>query len=126
MHSAPNSGEVERANWSEYLTDFSRRNEGRPTRLEVIDAELGSEELEKHLPLIGISFEPKGSAAGSVVILLGDETAEGPRQMEHIVLDTTRIVPIGTHGVEDGVGIESRNGNRTLLTFEALPELPRE
>ena len=45
--------------------------------------------------------------------------------MEHMVLNTTRIVPLtGIHGVEDGIGFESEDGTRTLLIFEELPELP--
>lgn len=119
------SGEVERGNWNEYLDDFSSRNEGRPTRLELIDPELGSQELEIHLPLVGISFEPEGSEAGSVEIILGGKSADDPRHMEHIVEDAKRFVPIpGTHGVEAGIAVESGDGSRTLLTFEDLPELP--
>ena len=121
------SGEVERGKWNEYLIDFSSRNEGRPTRLEVIDPELGSQELEIHFPLIGISFEPEGSEAGSVEIILGGDSADDSRHMEHIVEDAKRIVPIpGTRDVEDGIAIESGDGSRTLLTFEELRELARE
>lgn len=122
------SGEIERGRWIEFLNDFSRRNENRPTRLEVIAQETGAQELEKFLPLVGVSFEPEGSAAGSVEIILGGESANDPRHMEHMVLNATRIVPIAaTHaGFEDGIGIESEEGTRTLLTFEELRELPRQ
>jgi len=122
------SGEIERRGWSEFLNDFTRRNANRPTRLEVIGLETGSQELEKFLPLIGVSFEPEGSAAGSVEIILGGGSAKDPRRMEHIVLNAQRIVPIiGPHvGFEDGIGIESEGGTRTLLTFEELRELPRQ
>lgn len=120
------SGEVDRGTWKEYLTDFSKRNEGKPARLEVIDPELGSQELARQLPLIGVTFEPEGSEAGSVGIIFGGDSAEDPRHLEHVAEDASRIVPIGTHNVEDGIVIESGNGTRTILTFEELRELPPE
>jgi len=119
------SGEIDRDRWNEFLSDFSKRNENRPTRLEVISLETGSQELEKFLPLIGVTFEPEGSAAGSVEIILGGRSAEDPRHMEHVVLNTKRIVPIiGNQGIEDGFGAEAENGTLTLLTFEELRKLP--
>src|SRR5689334_3761546 len=96
-------GEIGRDRWNEFLSDFSRRNENRPTRLEVIGPETGAQELEKFLPLVGINFEPEGSAAGSIEIILGGPSAEDPRHMQHVVLNTKRIVPIsGRHSIEEG------------------------
>ena len=119
------SGEIDRGRWNEFLSDFSKRNENRPTRLEVIGLETGTQELEKFLPLIGITFEAEGSAAGSVEIILGGRSAEDARHMEHVVRNTKRIVPIiGNQGVEDGVGAEAEDGTLTLLTFEELRQLP--
>jgi hypothetical protein len=117
-------GEIERERWNEFLSDFAKRNENRPTRLEVIDQETGAQELEKFLPLVGISFEPEGSAAGSVEIILGGVSKNDPRHMQHIVFKAKRITPIvGTKGFEDGIGIEGEDGTRTLLTLEELREL---
>src|SRR3954454_9488170 len=95
------SGEIDRGKWNEFLNDFTRRNENRPTRLEVIGPETGTQELEKNLPLIGINFEPDGSASGSIEIILGGQSADDPRHMEHIVLNTKRIMLItGRHSLE--------------------------
>jgi Family of unknown function (DUF5335) len=117
-------GEIERDQWKTFLDEFSRRNQLRPTRLEIIGQEIGDQEEEKHLPLVGISFEPKGSAAGSVEIITGGETSAEPRHESHIVFNVERIVPIiGTSGLEDGLGIEDKDGVKTLLLFETLPEL---
>jgi hypothetical protein len=111
--------------WNEFLSGFTKRNEKKPTRLEAVGFELGAQVLEKGLPLVGVSFEPKGSEAGSVEIVLGGESPDGQELMEHLVLNTTRITPLtGHHGVEDGLGFESLDGTRTLLIFEELPELP--
>lgn len=120
-------GEIERDRWNDCLNDFSKRNYNRPTRLEVVGQEIGDQELVEFFPLVGVSFEPKGSAAGSVVIILGNGSLDALRQMEHTVSDVKRIVPIiGIRGFEDGLGFESEDGTKTLLLFEELPELPAE
>lgn len=115
---------IEREQWKTYLDDFSKRNQSRATRLEVVDGEAGVYEEEESLPLVGVSFEAKGSDAGSIVITLGGETAQDLRHVEHTVEGVERIAPIaGASGMEDGLGFEDLDGNKTLLTFEQLPEL---
>jgi hypothetical protein len=117
--------EIPRDQWKTFLDEFSKRNQLRPTRLEVIGQEIGAQEEEELLPFVGISFERKGSAAGSVEIMLGGETATEPRQLTHTIFDAQRIVPItGIVALEDGLGIEDKDGVKTLLRFEELPEIP--
>ena len=118
-------GEIERNQWKTFLDEFSKRNQSRPTRLEVIGENIGAQEEEELLPLSGVSFESKGAAAGSVEIILGGETAADPRHLTHTVLNVRRIVPItGLESVEDGLGIEDAEGTKTLLLFKVLPEIP--
>lgn len=120
-------GEIDRENWKDFLNEFSKRNELRPTRLEVLNDDIGAEEEGVHLPLVGISFESKGSATGSVEILLGGETSKDDRHLDHLVPNVRQIVPIvGIKGIEDGLSIEDDEGGRTLVLFEELPELPAE
>ncbi|HKR61269.1 MAG TPA: DUF5335 family protein, partial [Pyrinomonadaceae bacterium] len=115
---------IARDQWKVFLDEFSKRNELRPTRLEVI-GELGAQEEERFLPLLGVSFETKGDAAGSVEVILGGETAEEPRHLTHTISNVERIAPLlGTTAVEDGLGFEDKEGGKTLLRFEILPELP--
>jgi hypothetical protein len=117
-------GEIERNQWKTFLDEFSKRNQLRPTRLEVIGEEIGAQEEERHLPFVGISFEAKGAASGSVEIILGGESAADPRHVTHTILNVERIVPIvGIKGLEDGLGIEDTGGVKTLLSFETLLEL---
>jgi hypothetical protein len=125
MQATQIKGEIDRSNWKEFLDDFSKRNELRPARVEVLGMDIGAQEEGVHLPLVGISFEPKGAAKGSVEIFLGGETAKDERHLEHLVLNVTHIVPIaGIEQVEDGLAIEDNEGRRTLVLFETLPELP--
>jgi hypothetical protein len=115
---------IARDQWKVFLDEFSKRNQLRPTRLEVI-GELGAQEEEQFLPLLGVSFESKGDAAGSVEVTLGGETAEDPRHLNHTISNVERIAPLlGTTAVEEGLGFEDKDGGKTLLRFEILPELP--
>ena len=118
-------GEIERNQWKTCLDEFSKRNQSRSTRLEVIGIDIGAQEEEKYLPFIGISFESKGSAAGSVEIHLGDETSADSRLVNRFIPNVEHIYPItGLNSVEDGLGIEDKDQIRTLLLFEKLREIP--
>jgi hypothetical protein len=118
-------GEIERNQWKTFLEEFSLRNQMRPTRLEIIGEEIGAQEEEKHLPFIGISFEAKGAASGSVEVILGGESTADPRHVTHTIPHAQRIMPlVGVEGLEDGLGIEDQDGVKTLLRFETLPEIP--
>ena len=117
------AGFIEQDRWREFLDDFSKRNQLRATRLEVIDSEAGVQEEEEFLPLVGVDFEPKGSEAGSVVVILGGESGRHvERRIEHV----QRIAPLVSEnsGLEAGLGFEDADGGRTLLLLEQLPELP--
>jgi len=117
------SGFIERSEWKNFLGEFSRRNQLRPTHLEVI-GDIGAQEEAVFLPFVGADFESKGSMKGSVEIALGGETAADERQLTHLITNVERIAPIvGVNGLEDGLGIEDRDGVKTLLRFETLPEI---
>jgi hypothetical protein len=117
------SGFIERSQWKSFLDEFSKRNRLRATSLESI-GEFGAQEEEKFLPLVGINFETKGDAAGSIEIILGGETAAEERHLTHTITDVERIAPlIGTTGFEDGIGFEDKSGGKTLVRFQALPEI---
>ena len=117
-------GFIEQDQWKSFLDDFSKRNQLRATRLEVV-GEFGDQEEEEYLPLVGVSFETKGTAAGSVEVILGGESPADERRVDHIINNVLRIAPlIGVTGFEDGLGFEDQEGGKTLLLFERLPELP--
>ncbi len=117
-------GFIEQDQWKTFLDEFSKRNQLRATRLEVI-GEIGAQEEEEYLPLIGVSLERKGTAAGSVEVILGGESPADDRHVEHMISNVQKIAPlIGVSGFEDGLGFEDEEGGKTLLLFEKLPELP--
>jgi hypothetical protein len=117
---------VRRDKWKEFLNEFTKRNQFRTTRLEVV-GEIGDQDTAQHLPLVGVSFEAKGSASGSVEIILGGETAKEARHVEHLIERVERIAPlIGPHGFEEGLGFEDAEGAKTILLFEKLPQIPEK
>src|SRR5689334_1902153 len=117
------AGFIEQDRWQSFLDDFSKRNQLRATRLEVVDSEAGAGEEEEFLPLIGVSFEKKGSDAGSIVVILGDKN---DRHVEHRIENVQRIAPLVGEdtGLEAGLGFEDADGSRTLLLLEQFAELP--
>jgi hypothetical protein len=118
------AGFIDEKQWKSFLDEFTKRNQFRTTRLELI-GDIGAQEEEEYLPLVGVSLESKGSDAGSVIVILGGETAADQRHFEHLIADVERIAPLASEtGVEGGLGFEDRNGNKTLLIFEHLPEIP--
>lgn len=115
------TGFIDRSQWEAFLNEFSKRNQLRPTRLEVV-GDIGAQEQEAFLPFLGVSVDTKDD--GSIEIALGGETAADERQLTRHISNVERIAPlVGTTGVEDGLGIEDRDGVKTLLTFAALREI---
>ncbi|HEY0761331.1 MAG TPA: DUF5335 family protein [Pyrinomonadaceae bacterium] len=115
---------IKKEQWTDFLNDFTKRNQFRATRLEIAGEEDGAEEEAEFLPLVGISVDSKGTDAGSIVVALGGETSHEERHLQHQITQVERITPItGQHGVEDGLAFEDGTGNKTLLMFDDLPEL---
>lgn len=115
---------IKKEQWTDFLNDFTRRNQFRATRLEIAGEEDGVEEEAEFLPLVGISVDSKGTDAGSIFVALGGETAKEERHLQHQIMQVERITPItGQHGIEDGLAFEDGTGKKTLLRFDDLPEL---
>ena len=121
------NGRIERNQWTTYLNDFSKRNEGRPARIEVVGEEIGAHEAGRHLPLIGVSYEAKGSEAGDVVVTFAGLTPADARHLSRRIDSVTRIAARPGEGESDedaALEIESGDGTKTILVFEQLPALP--
>jgi hypothetical protein len=120
------AGFIEQDRWQNFLDDFSKRNQFRATRVQVIGDDVGAQQEEDFLPLVGVSFEKKGSEAGTVVVILGGESAQDLRHVERHIENVQRVTPLvgETTGMEEGIGFEDGDGARTLLLLEQLPEIP--
>ena len=106
--------EIAREQWATFVNDFSRRNQGRTTTLEIF-GELGAQEEEQHLPFNGLSLDINGHDAPRLAIMLG----KGAQHITHTVTNVARLLPKQTgEGKDDAFEIESAEGEKTLLRFE--------
>lgn len=66
--------EIARAEWKTYFDDFSKNRQGEVVSVELIFSPQADPDyaLEKQ-PLVGLSYEEKGSDAGSILIIAGGE-----------------------------------------------------
>lgn len=114
--------EIKRENWTEYFKEFSKHNQGRPTKLEIL-GELGVQPEERHLPFAGIGIEETGEGAPRVEIMLGGETA-GAYHLTHTITRVSRLLQkLGGDGRDEAIEFEDASGAKTILLFEAPAEL---
>jgi hypothetical protein len=114
--------EIKRENWAEYFKGFSKRNQARPTKLEVF-GEFGAQPEERHLPLAGVSVEDSGKDAPRIEIMLGGG-GDDPRHLTHTITRVNRVLlKLGADGRDDAIEFEDAGGEKTVLQFEALTEL---
>ncbi|HEV7796672.1 MAG TPA: DUF5335 family protein [Pyrinomonadaceae bacterium] len=115
---------IKRNQWDKFIKDFNQRNALRATRMEVLSAELGDQEEELKLPLLGVSLEEKGRDAPAVEISLGGETAKEERHVTRMIPRVRSIMSkMGVDLREEALLIEDEDGTKTILLFETLPEL---
>jgi uncharacterized protein DUF5335 len=109
---------IEREAWARYLNKFSKRNNSRPTWLQVF-GEVGAQSEEQGLPLVGISLEEKGTDAPRVQIMLGGHDAIEQRHLTHMISNVERVMPqVGTDGRDDAIEFIDKQGEASLLIFK--------
>ena len=99
--------------WAERLEEFSRRNAGRISILEVIDPDIGAQIEEKGVPFVGASFDPRD---GRVHIMCGARVGDG-----HLTRSITGVTAIQL--LKDVTGKDAflrvaHGRGQTLLTLE--------
>jgi hypothetical protein len=110
---------LDRSVWVSYLDEFTRRNQSRPTRLEVF-GEFGAQEEEHGLPFVGIALDADNRALPSVEIMLGLPGVTEQRHLTHVIADVKEITPkLGPDGSDEALEIISAQGETSLLRFEA-------
>ena len=109
---------IEREGWAAYLNKFSKRNESRPTWLQIL-GETGAQSEEQGLPLVGISIEEKGADAPRVQIMLGGHDAVETRHLTHMISNVDRVTRrVGTDGRDDAIEFVDKQGEASLLIFK--------
>ena len=109
---------IERETWARYLNEFTKRNESRPTWLQVF-GEGGAQSEEQGLPLLGISLEEKGADAPRVQIMLGGHDAIESRHLTHMISGVELLVPqVGADGRDEAIEFVDKHGEASLLIFK--------
>ena len=101
--------------WTAMLDDFTKRNAGRRTILEVDDLEIGAQAQEYNYPLLGVSYSDRD---GRLDLMLGDNAADG----RHLARTMRSIVAVDVLKDGDGRDVALRvlcGASQTLLTFAA-------
>jgi hypothetical protein len=110
--------DIDRSVWINYFNEFTRRNQSRPTRLEVF-GELGAQQEERGLPFAGIALETNRNALPSIEIMLGEYDAIEPRHLTHTIANVREITPKrGLDGRDEALEIINAQGETSLLHFE--------
>lgn len=101
--------------WSRMLNEFSRRNFGRRTILEVDDLEIGAQAQEYNYPLLGASYSERDRR---VELMVGDKEAGG-RHLSRSIGGISSI-DVLTDGAGRDIALRVQHGtSQTLLTFAA-------
>ena len=103
--------EIPREQWDQFFKDFSRQHEGEPISIELLGLELGDQPLTECTPLVGISCDTKGSRAGAIEIMAGDDPES---VMTHIIGHPTHVRVAGA-GIDQAIEIEAAEGEPTSL-----------
>lgn len=100
-----------RDEWARELEQFTDRNVGRRTVLEIDGLDVGAQDEALDYPLRGVAYDPRD---GRVEIMLGDQ-ASLDRHLTHTVGDVTSIdVLTGDDGRDEVLRVE-HGGIQTLL-----------
>ena len=113
---------IEPLSWQSDLAAFAKRNNMRPTRLEVLGPGREVETdfwLEDGLLLAGIDLGPEGERGTCVEIMLQAPPASSKNHMTHTVAGVQRLVLETTGGHDGGLEIEDEEGSVTIMHFES-------
>ena len=109
--------EIARNEWKSFTDDLSRKEQDHPVHIEVVGREVGDEELNNPMALVGLSLEEKGSEEDAIDIMLGRPS--GDSTLTHRVPHATRMLTLEKDdGVLECLDIEDADTGRTLVFFD--------
>ena len=115
-----NTQNIERSEWAAFAEAFSKQHEGATASLESVGADEGDQYAAENLPFVGMTLESKGSAAGSLVLMLGTESAN---HIERLVADPQSLMVHVTPTGETVLEIKTSDEPTLLLHLQARKEL---
>jgi Family of unknown function (DUF5335) len=115
---------LDRSVWAHYFAEFTKRNQARPTKLEIF-GDLGAQEEEHGLPFVGIALDADNRSLPSVEIMLGKPGVTEQPHLTHVIANVKEITPKrGPDGNDEALEIVSAQGETNLLRFEAAYSSP--
>ncbi len=108
--------QIPREQWTDYLANFSGKNQTKPIVVDMESNELGPNRLIDHVPLLGI--EPDFSdGEATISIIAGDPEGGEPEALTHEIQKATAVwVKESEAGEPEALDIESEDG-RTIVQF---------
>jgi hypothetical protein len=114
--------EIPRGDWPAYFDGLSVQYRGWSVMIEVLGPDLGDQPVQHGPPLQGISYESRGSEAGSILIEVGDTPDE---YATHMIKHPGAVrVALVDPGAAVDMQFESEDGLTTLLHLRRPHELP--
>ncbi len=102
---------IPRARWGEFFDQFSDGNRGRHISIEIINSELGDEELIQNAPLMAMVYDPVGKGDDLVI-----ETGKDEVNYAHTVDSPTEVLTgQDSNGLMLAVSIADAAGTKTLI-----------
>ena len=116
------SHEIPEDQGTEFVNKFSQTHVGWPVTIDVLSGETGVQHVAQELPLMGISFDTRGTRPARLDIAAGDQPDQYIAHSVDLPLHIriAEIDPAGAGTIE----IEPAQGPLTLVDFHPPTELP--
>jgi Family of unknown function (DUF5335) len=102
---------IERDRWVEFFDQFSDGNRGRHISIEILDSELGDEELIQNAPLMAMVYDPPNKGNKLTI-----ETGKDEVNYAHTVDSPTEVLTgQDANGIMLAVQIRDATGTPTLI-----------
>jgi|GEM_PF-1176460 len=112
---------IERGDWAVFAEDFSKQHAGENASLEMVGSDIGAQYAAENLPFVGMTLEAKGSAAGSLTLMLGTER---PNHLERVIAGPQSLEVHLTPEGETILKIQATDEPTLLLHLAPLIALP--
>jgi len=109
--------EIEAQKGNTFFDEFSKQHSDIAATIQVISPDAGAQEINRPMPLVGISFDDEGSEEGSIVVMLGDDPE---RHLEHLIDHPTRVwLKSDGAPTDDALEIEDAENKKTIVQLKA-------
>ena len=107
---------VPRERWGEFFDQFSNDNRGRRISIEIINSELGDEELIQNAPLLAMIYDRPGKGDN-----LSIEVGKNEMTYGHTIDSLTDVLTgQNSTGVMIAVQISDAAGTKTLIQLQSV------